>query len=64
MHILVDTPPETQLVTPPSAIWPIVALTVAAVIGLGVGTAANADRPEPPQQQNYDVQFSTSYRAV
>lgn len=62
MHILVDNPPETQLITPPAAIWPIVALTVAALIGLGVGTAANADLPEPPQQHN--VQFSTSYRAV
>lgn len=63
MHILVDNPPETQLVNPPNALWPIVALTVAAVIGLGVGTAANADRPEPaPQQQ--DVQISTSYYAV
>lgn len=47
MHILLDSPAEeARAVARPVAIWPIVALTVAALIGLAVGTAATADLPD------------------
>lgn len=46
MHILLDSPAEQHTVARPVAIWPIVALTVAALIGVVVGTAATVDLPD------------------
>ncbi len=61
MHILLDSPAEeTRAVARPVAIWPIVALTVAALIGLAVGTAATADLPD----STLLVQHSITKRAL
>ena len=61
MHILLDTPTEeTRAVPRPVAIWPIVALTVAALIGVAVGTAATVDLPDHTPM----VQHSITKRAV
>lgn len=60
MHILLDNPAEARAVARPVAIWPIVALSVAALIGLAVGTAATADLPD----DTVLVQHSITKRAV
>lgn len=64
MQILLDSPTEgTRAVARPVAIWPIVALTVAALIGLAVGTAATADLPDSPSSPSM-VQPSLTKSAV
>ncbi|WP_114906237.1 hypothetical protein [Ornithinimicrobium murale] len=62
MHILLDTPPETHAVARPVAIWPIVALTVAALIGLAAGTAATTDTPD--SRENHRTVVTTVSQAV